>query len=98
MASSSTVGSWRGINGMLQAGGDGFGYLAAVKPSIFNEDFVGVHAGDDHTGQVNAGTLAFERGGIGARLLCSGIQRDSRGGEEVEVGTIADHGKNKIVL
>lgn len=53
------------------------GDLPAVKSSIFNEDFIGMHAGNDHAGQVNTWCFTLQGGWIGARALGGGIERNS---------------------
>ena len=44
----------------------------AVEAAIFDEDLVGVHAGDDHASQVNTCALAFQRLRVRARPLVRG--------------------------
>ena len=46
-----------------------------MKPSIFNENFVGVHARNNNTGKVDTGAIAFQRLGV----LCGGGSEDQIG-------------------
>ena len=48
----------------MQTAGDRVGDLLAVKAAVLDEDLVGVHPGDDDTGQIDTLALAFERLGI----------------------------------
>src|SRR5579863_1498443 len=64
---------------ILQLRCDGFRDQLAVETPIFNEDLVGVHAGDDHASQVNTRSLALQRLRIGLRPQRGGIQRNSNG-------------------
>jgi hypothetical protein len=73
------------------------GDLSAMKPPVFNEDLIGVHAGDDYAGQINPRRLAFECGGIGARALSGGIEGNSNRIEKLQVGTLTGERKNEIV-
>src|ERR1700726_3169036 len=67
---------------------DILGDLSAVEAPVFNENLVGVHASDNHAGQINSRCLAFERGGIGARALGGRVECNSNRIEELEVRTV----------
>ena len=53
------------------------GDLASVKAAILDENFVGVHAGHEHAGQVDTLPLAFERIGVRIRALGLGLECDA---------------------
>ena len=57
-----------------------------MKAAVFDEDLVGVHARDDHAGQVNSGALALQSFGIGARPLRIRLQGNPGGIQEFQVG------------
>ena len=82
---------------VLQFAGDGFSDQLSVKPTIFNEYLVGVHAGNDDTGEVNSGTFALQSFGIGARALCFRLESNSCGIQKLEVGLVADQRKNEVI-
>ena len=82
---------------MLQFAGDVFSDQLSVKPPIFNEYLVGVHACNDDARQVNAGAFALQSFGIGARALCFGLQSNACGIQKLEVGLVADQRENEII-
>jgi hypothetical protein len=81
-----------GFAGALAAG-DGGDDLAAVEASILDEDFAGVNAADEDSGDVDAGDVGFESFEIDARLARFGVEFDADAFEELEVGMIAGHGE-----
>jgi len=48
-----------------------------VEAAVLDEDFVGVHAGYDYTGQVDTFALAFESLGIRAWTQRLWVKRDT---------------------
>ncbi len=69
-----------------------------MKAAVLDEDFVGVGAGDDDSGQINSRAFALQRLGIRDGLRRGRIQMDPVVGHELEVGAVAGHGKDEIVL
>ena len=51
----------------------------SMESTVFDEYLVRVHARDNHSGQIDAGTLAFQRLGVGTRPLGLGFQGNSGG-------------------
>ena len=61
-----------------------------MEAAVFDEDLVGVHAGDNDAGEIDALTVALQRAGIGVRTLGDGIEADAVGGHELKVRPVAD--------
>src|SRR5579859_1244037 len=72
--------------------------LTSVKSPVFDEDFIRVHPGDDHTRQIDSGTGTLQGIRVGARALCLRIQSDSGGVQELEVRLVANECKDKVIL
>lgn len=87
---------WRNRRRLLRAlaAGDGGDDLAAVEASILDENFAGVKAADEDSGDVDAGDVGLEGFEIDARLARFGIEFDAGGFEELEVGMVAGHGES----
>src|SRR6516162_5385842 len=69
-----------------------------MKAAVLDEDFVGAHARDNDSGEVNAGDAAFQRLGVNNRsLVVIAAQPASETADELEVGVIAGHGEDPVV-
>ncbi len=66
--------------------GDGLGDLLAVEAAVFDENLVGVHAGDDHAREIHPLAVAFQSLRIGARLLRLRIETDAERCQEFRSG------------
>ena len=66
--------------------------------AVLDEYLVGVHARDNHAGQINSGPFAFQGMRISARALRFGLDCDACRVKKLQVGTVADQRENKIVL
>ena len=78
--------------------GYGLRNQASVKTAIFDENFVGMHAGDNHSRQIDAGSLAFQRLRIGARPKCRRLYGNPCGIQKHKVRAVTYQGKNEIIL
>src|SRR5215469_13888650 len=81
-----------GLRGALMAG-DGGDNLAAVEASVLDEDFAGVEAADEDSGDVNSGDVGFESFEVDFGLARFGVETNADGFEELEIGMIAGHGE-----
>src|SRR5215469_2495003 len=85
-------GDGRGFLGALAAG-DGGDNLAAVEAAVLDEDFAGVEAADEDSGDVNSGDVGFESFEVDFGLARFGVETNADGFEELEIGMIAGHGE-----
>ena len=70
----------------------------AVEAAVLDEDFVGALAGDDDAGEIDAGNVALERGGIADRAAVVGlVELDAEPLDEVEVGMVAGEREDEVV-
>ena len=57
----------------------------AVESAVFDEDFIGIHPGDDDPRQINARHVAFEGFGIADGPHCLGIDLHTHAAQQVEI-------------
>ena len=74
--------------------GNGRNDLPSVETPVFDEDFRGVPAADDHSRKVNARDVAFERLRIASGAARFRIEANSLPFEKFEIGMISGHGKD----
>src|SRR3569833_2668924 len=74
------------------------GDLTAVEASVFDEYFACTHACDENSGEIDARDIAFERLRVDLRTVIGAFEFDTDRFEEGEVGAIASHGQDEIVL
>ena len=76
---------------------DGIGDQVAVKSAIFDENFVGVHAGHNDSGEINSRARAFQRVRVGTRALRVRLQRDSGSIQELQVRPVSYQREDEVV-
>ncbi len=69
-----------------------------MKTSIFNEDFVRVHAGNNYAGKIDAGAIALQCLRIGTRTARVWIKTDTNTAQEFRIGRVARQSENEIVF
>ena len=70
----------------------------AVEAPVLDKDFVGALAGDDYTGEIDAGDVAFERGRITDRTtIVRLVQRNAEVFDEVEIGMVTGESEDKLI-
>jgi len=74
------------------------GNLLAVKASIFDEDFIGAGAGDDHACDIDSTNIAFQRYWIADRAMLLLRQLDAHAAQKIVVRMIADQREHEVVL
>ena len=72
--------------------------LFAVETTIFNEDFIGVAAGNDHAGKINSRDIALACFRIAVWPGRSGIDFNADVTQEIKIGMISGECINVIVL
>jgi hypothetical protein len=78
--------------------GQRLGDQRAVEAPILNEDLIGARAGHDHARQIDARHIALQRLRIANRQPVLALQAHAQCFKELEVGMIAGHGEDKVVL
>ncbi len=69
-----------------------------MEAAVLDEDLVGALAGDDDTGEVDAGDVALERGGIADRAaVVVLVELDAERFEELEVGSVAGEREDEVI-
>src|ERR1700736_617171 len=68
--------------------GEGGGDEAAMEAAVFDEDFAGEIAADDHTREKNPGHVAFESLRVNCGLIGLRIERNSQLAKESEIRMI----------
>src|SRR5579883_3567242 len=81
----------------LQYSGDRLGDDPAVKTAVFDENFIGVHSGDQHAGQIHSGAVASERIGVGIGPPGFSIAADAVPLQDFGIRAIAGHGEDEVV-
>jgi hypothetical protein len=71
--------------------------LGTVKSAIFNKNFVGVHSGNDYSGEKDSRAFTFESLGIRPGLLGVGLKGDAMSVEESEIRAVTRHGKDELI-
>src|ERR1039457_7027715 len=69
-----------------------------VQAAILNEDFIGARTGHNHSSQVDARHIALQRLRVADRQPVVAFEAHTQLAQKVEVGVVASHGKDKIVL
>ena len=69
-----------------------------MKSAVLDKDLVGMSTRDDDAGEEDTFSYAFQRFGVERGLLGGGVEEDSVVVEESEIGAVADHGEDEIVL
>ena len=65
-----------------------------MEAAVLDENFAGVKAADEDSGDVNSGDVAFEGFRIQLRLARFGIEANAGVFEERKIGMIAGHGEH----
>ena len=70
----------------------------AVEAAVFDEYLVGAAAGEDDTGEVDAGDVGLERRGVADGGAVVGlVEADAEFFQEAEVGVVAGEGEDEVV-
>ena len=75
-----------------------FGDELAVEAAVLDEDLVGAPAGEDDSGEVDAGDVGLQRRGVAERAAVVGlVEADAELLQEAEVGVVSGEGEDEIV-
>ena len=69
-----------------------------MEAAVFNEDLVGVPAGNYHAGEINSGNVALAGFRMAVGTGCSGIDFNADAAQEIEVGMVSGERVHVIVL
>src|SRR5438270_11097400 len=69
-----------------------------MKAAVFDKDFIGPRSGYDHSSDVNALHIAFERHGIADRTALLLREFDAHAAQKIVVRMVPDQRQDKIIL
>jgi hypothetical protein len=72
--------------------------LLAVEATVFDEDLVGMPAGNNHAGKVDAWNITLAGFGVAVGAGGSGIDFHTHPAQEIKVGMVAGQSKDKLIF
>src|SRR5271155_4407599 len=77
---------------------DILGNLTAMKTAVLDENLVGAHAGNDHSGEAEPRYIALQRLRIARRAAVLPFQLYANRSQKIKVGVVPGQGKDKVIL